>query len=159
MHAPTDQGSRIGTRWRAQFSFPLATASGGNRRELFPGERAARVTKERSAMLGAWSAAGRPRPPSFPALVLFERRSGGKLDSDSLPTAFKALRDELAELWGLRSDAAKHPILWRYTQVRAPGAGLVMVKLAGPINVRVCGHCGDRLVAGVETCPSELYWL
>lgn len=145
-----------GIRWRAVVRIEgLVLAGAPNRREL-PGQRQARVAKEREAMTAAWGRAGRPKPPQFPALVVFERQTRGHLDDDNLPTAFKSLRDELAELWGLRSDAASTPVLWRYTQVRAPEQQ-VLCFIGAPILVEVCAHCGRKLAAGLETCPKEIY--
>lgn len=142
-------------RWRATFKVPLEIASGPNRREL-PGQRAARVAKEREEFVGAWGRAGQPKPPAWPALVIFERHSARPIDDDNLPTAFKALRDELAERWGYKSDSRRAPILWRYSQVKSPEPK-VAVFVAAPVQAKACAHCGTLYVAGWERCPKEIY--
>lgn len=72
---------------------------------------------DREVMRLCWMHAGRPVPPRWPCVIIFRRLSPGVLDSDNLPTCFKAMRDELAELIGLGNDAGPE-VEWRYEQTR-----------------------------------------
>lgn len=76
----------------------------------------AKVTKEHRA-LGA--TIGKVWKQRIPARVLFVRYSSKLADTDGLPTAFKALRDGIADGFGV-DDSPSTPIEWVYKQDLCP---------------------------------------
>jgi len=94
------------------FRFPCKTVSPLNKREHFRA-RTARVRDEKAA-IAVYLA--RHRKPALPLVVRFTRTSAGRLDSDNLPGAFKAMRDELCRWLGI--DDKTDRISWEYVQAR-----------------------------------------
>lgn len=64
--------------------------------------------------------------PKLPAIVTITRIGPRKLDSDNLAISAKAIRDALAELWGV--DDGSDMYQWRYTQESA-GRGVYGVRI------------------------------
>ena len=90
----------------------IKTVGGLNAREHWR-KRAQRVKAERN--YACLAVKNRIRPP-LPCVVTFTRLSAGMLDDDNLQGAFKAIRDGVADAFGL---ADNHPLLtWRYRQER-----------------------------------------
>lgn len=100
---------------RLAFDVPVLLISSPNRREHWAA-RARRMKDQRQATVMAWMGSGRPRP-SYPARVTITRIGPGTLDSDNLVASAKAVRDELAECFGLRDDAGPE-ITWVVEQVQ-----------------------------------------
>ena len=79
--------------------------------------RARRVKAEREMTRIAWLSAGR-LTPSWPAVVTITRLAPRPLDrGDNLPSASKAIRDELVACWGLGDDGGDE-VRWEYEQAR-----------------------------------------
>lgn len=102
---------------------PIRLSHALNEREHWRA-RAARAARERTATRVAWLAAGRPSLPEGPVLVTLKRvigRRGRLVDSDAVPAACKAVRDELAAVWGLPHDrgAEMDRVWWAYAQRRS----------------------------------------
>jgi hypothetical protein len=93
---------------------PVRTVGGLNAREHWRA-RAARVKKERG---GAFLVVrmGACYPDSLPVVVTLTRLSAGTLDSDNLQGAMKAIRDGVADAYGV---ADNDPLItWKYEQER-----------------------------------------
>lgn len=96
-------------------------ASGDNRRDAHWSKRKQRVTNERTAAALAWLEAGKPTVPAGATDVVFEfvRISPRRLDSaDGLPSAFKAIKDELVERFGFDDDSDRQQIEFKYKPER-----------------------------------------
>lgn len=91
---------------------PIKTVGGLNAREHWR-KRAKRVRAERiAANFGIRS----PKMPSLPVVVTMTRLSAGKLDDDNLQGACKAVRDGIADAYGIPDNDPR--ITWRYNQER-----------------------------------------
>lgn len=91
---------------------PIKTVAGLNAREHWR-KRAKRVRAERlAANFGIRS----PKMPSLPIAVTLIRLSAGKLDDDNLQGAFKAIRDGVADAYGVPDNDPR--IQWQYAQER-----------------------------------------
>ena len=71
---------------------------------------------QKKALAGAWLEAGCPLV-DLPAVVVITRIAPRQLDSDNLSRACKALRDEVAQWFGV-DDSVQSPLSWRYEQRR-----------------------------------------
>jgi hypothetical protein len=92
---------------------PIKTVAGLNAREHWR-KRAARVKGERqAACMGIKSLRNRPE---LPVTVRLVRLSGGTLDDDNLQGAFKAIRDGVADAYGIPDNDPR--IRWEYAQER-----------------------------------------
>lgn len=92
---------------------PIKTVAGLNAREHWR-TRAARVKRERTAAcLGVRSLQHRP---ALPVVVTLIRLSAGTLDDDNLQGAAKAIRDGVADAYGIADNDQR--IQWRYSQER-----------------------------------------
>lgn len=89
---------------------PIKTVAGLNAREFWR-TRATRVKGER--MMTAWMVAAH-KPDRFPCVVTMTRLSPGVLDSDNLQGALKAVRDGVADAFGMADNDPR--IQWRYAQ-------------------------------------------
>lgn len=116
--------------YEVDFTFPYRTRAHLNTRHAWQASHSAKK-KEREALLYGWVAAGKPKPP-FPATITFVRIAPRPLDEgDNLASAFKAMRDELADRLGVRDDR-RGPITWAYAQERgAPNTYAVRVEMRG----------------------------
>lgn len=74
--------------------------------------RAARARKERAVIFNACKRLGEFHAPDTVELIRVAPRM---LDDDNLAGAFKAVRDEIAYIFGV-DDGPKGPITWRYAQ-------------------------------------------
>lgn len=91
---------------------PIKTVAGLNAREHWH-KRAKRVRAERlAANFGIRS----PNMPSLPIRVTMTRLSAGSLDDDNLQGAFKAIRDGVADAYGVPDNDPR--ITWLYAQER-----------------------------------------
>jgi hypothetical protein len=101
---------------RYELVLPLKTIAHTNERGHWRA-RARRVKAEREMTRLAWLAAGQP-VPSWPAVVTITRIAPRPLDAgDNLPSASKAIRDELVACWGLADDGGDE-VRWQYEQAR-----------------------------------------
>lgn len=92
---------------------PIKTVAGLNAREHFR-VRAKRVRNERgTAHLSVKHKRGKPE---LPVVVTMVRLSAGSLDDDNLQGAFKAIRDGVADAYGVPDNDPL--IAWRYSQER-----------------------------------------
>lgn len=94
---------------------PIKTVGGLNAREHWR-KRAVRVRGERAA--GHMSVKHSRGKPTLPVTVTLVRLSAGKLDDDNLQGAFKAIRDGVADAYGVPDNDQR--ITWRYDQERCP---------------------------------------
>lgn len=91
---------------------PIKTVAGLNAREHWR-KRSKRVRAERvAANFGIRS----PGMPNLPVAVTLTRLSAGTLDDDNLQGAFKAIRDGVADAYGVPDNDPR--IAWRYSQER-----------------------------------------
>lgn len=91
---------------------PIKTGSGLNMREHWR-KRAKRVKAERTvAMVRTISS----RIPPLPVVVILTRLSAGTLDDDNLQGAFKAIRDGVADAYGVADNDPR--MTWRYDQAK-----------------------------------------
>lgn len=96
------------------FTIPIATVNPLNRREHWT-VRAKRVRMERlSARLALHGLFRRGVPPQPPYAVTLTRRCTRKFDSDAVPAALKAIRDEIANLLGVTDGPNDHRVTWVY---------------------------------------------
>ena len=81
-------------------------------------DRYGRAKKQKAAVAAMW-AVGSPEV-TVPCIVKLTRRSPRKLDDDNLRTAFKAIRDAVADsiVPGLQAGRADGYITWEYDQVK-----------------------------------------
>jgi hypothetical protein len=94
--------------------FPLYTTTESNTKGHWAG-KANRAEKQREAValvLAGPKAAG--ALPALPAVVTFTRIGKKRMDDDNLASAFKHVRDQLAETYGV--DDASDLYGWRYDQ-------------------------------------------
>lgn len=104
---------------------PVRTVAGLNAREHHLA-RSRRVKKERTTACIVVKSATRQFP--LPVVVTMTRLSAGKLDDDNIPGACKAIRDGIADAYGI--DDAGPEIQWRYAQQRCSrGAFGVLVRI------------------------------
>lgn len=104
----------------------LHIKNGCNLREHWAA-RAKRVKKERNAVGWAlasqqWKAGGGRglvRGPGLPAVVTLTRLAPRQLDSDNAVAGFKAVRDAIAEFFGVNDNDPR--VTWRYAQEKAKG--------------------------------------
>lgn len=90
---------------------PIKTVAGLNAREHYLA-RSRRVRRERGAAhLTVKHKHGRPE---LPVIVTMVRLSAGKLDDDNLQGAFKAIRDGVADAYGVADNDPR--IAWSYGQ-------------------------------------------
>lgn len=124
------QATIVEIPFEVDFAFPYRTRAHLNTRHAWQASHSAKK-KEREALLYGWVAAGKPKPP-FPATITFVRIAPRALDEgDNLASAFKAMRDELADRLGVRDDR-RGPITWAYAQERgAPNTYAVRVEMRG----------------------------
>lgn len=96
---------------------PLRTVSGMNVREHFR-VRAKRVKAERQAVA---LVLGPQKKPALPIVVTLTRiaPSNGLDPDDNLPSAFKAVRDEIAAWLGV-DDKDRATVRYEYEQERGP---------------------------------------
>lgn len=127
--------SVIEIAYEVDFDFPFRTQPHLNTRVSWVVGHS-KKQKEREALHFAWIAAGRPKPP-LPATITFVRIAPRPLDEgDNLPSAFKAMRDELAKRLGVNDDR-KAPVTWLYAQERgAPKTYAVRVEMRGVLRRR-----------------------
>lgn len=90
----------------------METKTYSNRRE-HDAVRAKRVRRERGSVRLAWLAIGQPKL-KLPVLVTFRRFASHPLDVDNLPSAFKAVIDELAAISGVNDRDPRYS--FRFTQ-------------------------------------------
>lgn len=114
-----------------QFEIPVHTVSEANRREHWAA-KARRVAEHRAAAVmltnQAVRAAKVPRATMLPLTVCLTRVAPRALDDDNLRGALKAVRDGIADAFGL--DDRSPLIMWCYHQQRgAPKAYSVEVDL------------------------------
>jgi hypothetical protein len=99
-----------------RLTLPVRTVSEANARGKW--QQINRKAQQRK-IVRAWLGKGRPyhnRLPSPPALVRLVRIGPKPLDEgDNLPSALKAVRDEVAAAYGL-GDGADAPLEWDYQQ-------------------------------------------
>jgi hypothetical protein len=106
------------------FYIPIKTITSPNSREN-PFVRSKRVKTERQ--LTRLRCPNRGLLPDLPVIVTFTRLSVQQCDDDNLPTAMKAMRDEIAAIYGT-GDSPRHPIRWQYKQAKGEkGKPLVRV--------------------------------
>lgn len=92
---------------------PIKTVAGLNAREHWR-KRATRVRFERDASrIRVKTSADRP---DLPVVVTLVRLSAGMLDDDNLQGAMKAIRDGVADAYGVPDNDPR--IQWRYAQER-----------------------------------------
>ncbi len=111
------------------FTVPIATKSASNLREHWRA-RQRRVKAQRHAT--TWAAYGRKDKAELedlheapPCTVWLTRVSPRELDDDNLRGALKAVRDELAELLGLKSDRDPR-VSWEYDQRKGKPSAVVV---------------------------------
>jgi hypothetical protein len=92
---------------------PIKTVAGLNAREHFLA-RSRRVRGERAA--AHMSVKYKHGRPDLPVVVTMVRLSAGSLDDDNLQGAFKAIRDGVADAYGVPDNDPR--IQWRYAQER-----------------------------------------
>lgn len=108
----------------AVVELPIPTINPLNAREHYM-VRSRRTRSERDATAYLLRAR-RVEVPALPVRVHLVRLSAGELDSDSLPAAFKGVRDQLAVWLGLPqtrqglADDRDPRVAWTYAQERAP---------------------------------------
>lgn len=96
---------------------PMELPSLANQR-LHWGDRK-RQTRQQKRLTGLYlrsALGGGSHPP--PKVVTFTRVGKRLLDDDNLSGAFKAVRDAVAEFFGV-SDAPGGPVVWKYEQATA----------------------------------------
>lgn len=120
--------------YEVDFDFPFRTRPHLNPRGTNWCVTHRKKLAEREALYFAWIAAGRPVPP-VPATITFVRIAPRPLDEgDNLPSAFKAMRDELAKRLGVNDDRTA-PVTWLYAQERgAPRYYGVRVEMRGTLR-------------------------
>jgi hypothetical protein len=99
----------------SEFEIPLKTVAGLNAREHWR-TRAARVKKERNTAK-ICARVLMLRVP-LPATITMTRLSAGELDDDNLQGAFKAVRDGIADAYGVADNDPR--IKFRYAQAKCP---------------------------------------
>lgn len=91
--------------------------------------RASKVRRERLAVRASLRQQLRGNLPP-PSIVTMRRVASRAMDDDNLAGAFKAVRDEIAEFFGV-DDGPRGPISWRYEQRKgAPRQYAVIIQLA-----------------------------
>jgi hypothetical protein len=94
-------------------TLPIKTVAGLNAREHHMA-RMRRVKNERcSAKWGVWQAS---KNVALPVVVTMTRLSSGELDDDNLQGACKAIRDGIADAYGI--DDRDRRIKWQYAQAK-----------------------------------------
>jgi hypothetical protein len=101
------------SRAGAAIDLPIKTVAGLNAREHWR-KRAARVKSERQA--ACISVKSLRERPELPVTVRLVRLSSGTLDGDNLQGAFKAIRDGVADAYGIPDNDPR--IRWEYDQER-----------------------------------------
>lgn len=96
-------------------TLPIVTVSEANQHRSF--RLAAKRKAEQRKFIANWiGRIHRESLPPAPADVLLVRIGPKLLDTgDNLPSAFKAIRDEIAKIYGV-SDAANSPLTFAYDQ-------------------------------------------
>ena len=111
------------------FTAPIETRCENNRRDGHWRQRATRVAKQRGDFAIFARMALRGKMVTLPCAVTFTRIAPRSLDpGDNLNSAFKHLRDQLAEMIGFndRTDL----VMWHYKQERgAPNEMAVRVEI------------------------------
>lgn len=95
-------------------TLPIATVSEANRRDHWS-------TRARRAKMQRWTVAAKlhgEKLPKLPVVVTLTRLAPRELDTDNLAGAMKAIRDGVADAYGLKSDRDAR-VTWRYAQERA----------------------------------------
>jgi hypothetical protein len=102
-----------------QFEYPFRLPSLANQRFAHWRVRHREMRRHKDVLGHAWRyyviAARSKALPPFPVRVTFTRIAPRPLDDDNLAISFKAKRDKLAELLGLRSDNGPE-VQWCYAQ-------------------------------------------
>lgn len=103
-------------------AFPLRLGLGLNSREHWR-KRAERVKRERAATREAFLL----RPlPAWPVVITITRVGRRRCDSDTIPGAAKAVRDEIAAMYGVDDGDERYE--WKYEQ-RQAGEYMVVVEI------------------------------
>lgn len=89
----------------------IRTVAGLNAREHWR-TRAARVKRERTT--ACMAVMGMGDKPELPVVVRLVRQSSGTLDDDNLQGAFKAIRDGVADAYGVADNDPR--MTWSYAQ-------------------------------------------
>ncbi len=110
--------------WRGVI--PIRTVSGLNVREHWA-KRSRRVKAERFATFVELHRIARVIP-RLPVVVTLVRRATRLLDTDNLPGSMKAVRDQIAEFFGVTDGPAETRIRWVYGQEKGPAAVLVTIE-------------------------------
>lgn len=90
---------------------PIKTVAGLNAREHWR-KRANRVKSERTA--ACFSVKSMRHKPDLPVTVTLVRLSSGTLDDDNMQGAMKAIRDGVADAYGIPDNDPR--IKWEYSQ-------------------------------------------
>ena len=97
---------------RAQFLLPITLASEPNRPtgEHWAAKRQRRMNQAKTV----WWALTQHKAdlPAFPVRVVLQYRSPRAMDADNLAAAFKGVRDQIADVYGRRSDAEAEGWKW-----------------------------------------------
>ncbi len=101
---------------KASTVIPVRTVSEANTRGHW-GKKAGRA-KEQRGLARVFCGAQLDRPAAMPAAVRLTRISPGKLDSDNLASALKAVRDGVADWLGVNDGDER--VTWLYAQERGP---------------------------------------
>lgn len=96
-----------------EFNIPIKTVAGLNAREHHM-KRARRVKGERT--LARLMTQQHARSAVLPIVVTMTRQSAGQTDDDNLQGACKAVRDGIADVFGIGDNTPS--IQWRYAQER-----------------------------------------
>lgn len=113
---------------RVVITYDSALPSCANLREHWR-KRAARVKKQRAeaGLRVAFTQAGQVRvAPELPCTVTLVRISARALDDDNLASAFKAVRDGVADALGIKDNDPR--VSWRYEQ-RKGGKGVQAIEI------------------------------
>ncbi len=122
---PRDVPGR-GVNLKVEYAYRLRSCA--NLREHWA-VKAKRVAAERAfafSCLCAWRAKWRER---FPVCVILTRVAPRKLDSDNVASAFKAIRDGVAD-WLQVNDGDESKVTWRYAQERGDYAVRIEIEKA-----------------------------
>lgn len=102
-----------------RFVLPMRTIAVASDRESWR-PKARRVAKERTITRLVCAPIFSPYVYAglIPSLVTFTRLAPRDLDDDNLPYSSKAIRDEIAKMFGV-GDSPRDPIRWAYAQRRS----------------------------------------
>jgi hypothetical protein len=117
---------------RVALWLPITVISEANAHEHWR-IRHQRFTEQRAAIKEAWQDRLAGLCFRAPVVVTLTRLGKQSLDSDNLAGAFKACRDEVAELLGV--DDADDRVTWQYTQESGHSVYAILIDIHGSFAV------------------------